>query len=263
MERALILVLVFGLLLAACQPRGEAFLAAKRPAPQAIGPDLATSNVRFSPGPSDMAALQGATVRFSIVNRGDAPATYTGFTYRIGEMRGTHTSDTPLGPGQSFDFEIPFTPNKVGPFLVQLVAGVYEADTGADELTLFFGHNEPDYDNNAYATTLHIAGPAFDCNDRLDNDEDGYADYPDDPGCAAYTDQKEYNVACADEDADAFRPNHQPGTTVGVPRAFPEETVQVADFCRSPEELIEYVCRQGWIEAVVVPCPCAGGACSE
>lgn len=262
-ERSLIFLAVAALLLAACQPSGEAFLTAKKPvAPEEVA-DLDVQNVRFLPGPSDMRALEPATMRFTIFNRGGQAATYTGFIYDLGdEVRGSHFSDTPLPPSQSFDFEIPLEPRKVGPLPIQIVAGVYEMNTGSDTPSLFFGQTESDYDNNAYATTLHITGQAYDCNDRLDNDEDGFFDFPEDPGCSDYADAKEFNVACDDSDAASFRPSYEWGITTGVPRGVAEQTVQVTDFCRAADELVEYSCNQGWIESAVYTCPCAAGICT-
>ncbi len=33
----------------------------------------------------------------------------------------------------------------------------------------------------------------YQCNDHIDNDSDGFVDYPSDPGCSSYTDNSEYN----------------------------------------------------------------------
>ena len=40
--------------------------------------------------------------------------------------------------------------------------------------------------------------PSYPCSDGLDNDNDGYADYPEDPGCSSNTDNDEYNAPLPD-----------------------------------------------------------------
>ncbi|MCK5085850.1 hypothetical protein KAK05_04025, partial [Candidatus Parcubacteria bacterium] len=40
--------------------------------------------------------------------------------------------------------------------------------------------------------------PIYQCSDNLDNDGDGYIDYPNDPGCDSSEDDDEYNTYCGD-----------------------------------------------------------------
>lgn len=46
---------------------------------------------------------------------------------------------------------------------------------------------------NVYVGVSQINNPTYVCNDGIDNDNDGYRDYPNDPGCSSYTDNDEYN----------------------------------------------------------------------
>ncbi|MFH1212210.1 MAG: hypothetical protein V1659_04775 [Candidatus Woesearchaeota archaeon] len=50
--------------------------------------------------------------------------------------------------------------------------------------------------------TGEAKGPAtVQCNDRIDNDRDGYTDFPNDPGCSSKKDKSELNTAIECDDA--------------------------------------------------------------
>lgn len=71
------------------------------------------------------------------------------------------------------------------------------------------GPDDPYNTNNTWVTQGSVVASflvegnqtqTYECNDGYDNDNDGYVDYPNDPGCSSSSDDNEYNSPISDND---------------------------------------------------------------